>query len=135
VSHGTEQNALFTIRRSKQKRPLIEDQITAVGLPDPEPEFMFAKAIGRKWRFDYAWPAHKVAFEIEGGTFVGGRHSHGAGFQSDTEKYNRAAILGWCVVRATYRQIKDLAAIRDLVDAFKSRGVEAPNEQEISRWR
>ena len=43
--------------------------------------------------------------------------------QADCEKYNRAAILGWLVIRATTTAVRDGIAIRDLVDAFKAKGV------------
>jgi len=55
----------------------------------------------RRWRFDFAWPSKKIAVEIEGGTWTGGRHTRGAGFQKDCEKYNAAAVLGWTVLRFT----------------------------------
>ncbi len=53
----------------------------------------------RKWRFDFADPANKVAVEIDGGVFAGGRHTRGAGFRADCEKINAAAVLGWRVLR------------------------------------
>lgn len=66
-------------------------------------EFKFCEA--RKWRFDFAWPYHKVALEVEGGIWTGGRHIRGSGFVKDMEKYNTAATLGWRVLRV---QPKDL---------------------------
>lgn len=77
----------------------------AAGLPEPEAEYRFHPE--RRWRFDYAWPSHRVALEIEGGVFakVQGRHSRGAGFRNDLEKYNTAATLGWRVVRVLPEQI------------------------------
>ena len=36
-----------------------------------------------------------------------------------------AAILGWLVIRATTTMVRDGDAIRDLVDAFRARGLEA----------
>jgi very-short-patch-repair endonuclease len=53
----------------------------------------------RKWRFDAAFPAEKVAVEIDGGTFVQGRHTRGVGFKNDCEKLNEAALLGWRIFR------------------------------------
>lgn len=55
----------------------------------------------RKWRFDYAVPAARVAVEVEGGVFTGGRHTTGAGFTADLEKYNTAESMGWHVLRIT----------------------------------
>ena len=60
-------------------------------------EYRFAPP--RRWRFDYAFPQHKVAVEVEGGVWIRGRHTRGAGFVKDLEKYSEAAILGWAVIR------------------------------------
>ena len=49
----------------------------------------------RRWRFDMAFPAVKLAIEIEGR----GRHQTVAGYAKDCEKYNAALILGWRVLR------------------------------------
>lgn len=68
-------------------------------LPAPTTEHKFALTIGRRWRFDYAWPAVLVALEVEGGIWTGGRHSRGKGMLSDMEKYNHAALTGWVVLR------------------------------------
>ena len=60
----------------------------------------------RKWRFDFAWPALKVAVEIEGGTWAGGRHTRGAGYEADAAKYNAAVLAGWRVLRFTGGMLK-----------------------------
>jgi hypothetical protein len=69
------------------------------GLPLPEREWKFDAK--RRWRFDYAWFERMVALEVEGGVWTGGRHTRGAGFVKDIEKYNRAAVLGWRLLRVT----------------------------------
>jgi len=51
----------------------------------------------RKWRFDYALPELKIAIEIDGGLFTGGRHSGGMGQYKDFQKLNSASELGWLV--------------------------------------
>lgn len=53
----------------------------------------------RKWRFDYAITAHKIAIEVEGGVWTGGRHTSPKGFLGDIEKYNAATVMGWRVLR------------------------------------
>lgn len=55
----------------------------------------------RKWRFDYALPAYKIAVEVEGGVWTGGRHIRPRGFLGDMTKYNTATLLGWRVFRTT----------------------------------
>lgn len=80
---------------------------TLAGLPQPETEYPFARAIKRRWRLDYAWPALMLALEIEGGVWNGGRHVRGAGFEADIEKYNAAGLLGWRLLRATPEMARD----------------------------
>ncbi len=55
----------------------------------------------RKWRFDYAFVAERVALEVEGGVYSGGRHTRPAGFLGDMAKHNEAAVDGWLVLRCT----------------------------------
>jgi len=68
-------------------------------LPTPEREYKFAPP--RRWRFDMCWPAQRVAVELEGGVWSGGRHTRPAGFEADVVKYNTAALKGWIVLRFT----------------------------------
>lgn len=77
-------------------------------LPAPVREYRFHDI--RKWRFDFAWPEYKVALECEGGTWSRGRHTRGAGYQGDLEKYNQAAVLGWTVLRYTPGMMESMLA-------------------------
>ena len=83
--------------------------IRALGLPEPECEYRFARP--RQWRFDFAWPALLLAVEVEGGSWSGGRHTSGAGFAADCEKYNEATLRGWRVLRVTGAHVKSGAAV------------------------
>lgn len=60
----------------------------------------------RHWRFDYCIPDLKIACELEGSVFRQGRHTRGIGYSNDCEKYNKAALLGWTVLRYTTGQIR-----------------------------
>lgn len=62
------------------------------GLPEPVPELAFHP--DRRWRFDWAWPDQRVALEIDGGVWSGGRHTRGAGFREDMEKLSEATARG-----------------------------------------
>jgi hypothetical protein len=83
----------------------------------------------RRWRFDFAWPAHcgnadcgGVAVETEGGTWSGGRHTRGKGFEADCEKYNAALTQGWLVLRYTPTMLKaDPIRVSEQVMAALSR--------------
>lgn len=61
----------------------------------------------RRWRADFAHLASRTLIEIEGGIFLpgGGRHSRGAGYAKDAEKYLEAVLAGWTVIRLTERQL------------------------------
>lgn len=72
--------------------------------PGCECEYRFCHE--RKWRFDFAWPDRKVAVEIEGGLYKGGRHTSIIGFEGDCEKYNAAAMKGWMVLRYSTAMVK-----------------------------
>lgn len=56
----------------------------------------------RQWRFDFCWPSHRLAVEIDGR----GRHQTVTGVRGDCEKTNAAVLRGWRVMRfpATDRQ-------------------------------
>jgi hypothetical protein len=86
------------IRTSKDESPLFLAICKEVGLHAPALEWEFALP-ERAFRFDYAWPECRVALEVEGGIFSGGRHTNAVGFATDVDKYNRAAAGGWFVVR------------------------------------
>ncbi len=68
----------------------------------------------RKWRFDAAIPALKIAIEIEGGVWTNGRHTRGSGAIADMEKYNEAAKLGWFVYRFHSNAVKNGNAVQFL---------------------
>ena len=77
---------------------------------EPVREFRFSPP--RLWRFDFAWPSHRIAVEIEGGVWINGRHNRGSGFVADCEKLNRAAELGFRVFRFPTEEVKSGRAIR-----------------------
>ena len=93
--------------RSKAKREALENAFhflwRALNGPELVREYQF---IGnRKWRFDFAHKDTQTAIEIEGGTWSGGRHTRGQGFENDCEKYNAANDVGWRVYKLTSKMI------------------------------
>jgi hypothetical protein len=103
-------------------RPTLDGKAAAViaycrsrGYPEPDVEFRFHPA--RKFAFDLAFVAERLAVEFEGGTYgrgkpcpvckrrAGGAHSSVAGMKRDHEKYSLAACLGWRVIHCRPEQV------------------------------
>lgn len=74
----------------------------------------------RKWRFDFAHVPARLAVEINGGAYSGGRHHTPAGSEKDWEKLNAAQLLGWKVLQYSPRQIKSGSAILEVLAALKA---------------
>lgn len=111
-------------RTRRPKRSWLEERLALYigrsGLPQPIREFRFAPP--RLFRFDFAWPALGIALEAEGGIWSSGRHTRGAGFVADVEKYNLAQLGGWRVFRVTEREVKDGSAFA-LVEQMLTREI------------
>lgn len=88
-------------------------------LPLPVTEHRFA-APERQWRFDYCWPDEKVALEVEGGIWSGGRHTRGSGYIADMTKYNNATLRGWKLLRCTPQQLCTEETIAMLKQALEA---------------
>jgi very-short-patch-repair endonuclease len=94
-------------KTQKIKKPDVSDELEYMlrvfgqKLPSAVREYRFHPT--RRWRFDFAWPDHKVAVECDGGqwAFKGGRHNTDA----DRDKINTATSLGWSVLRFSRHQI------------------------------
>lgn len=73
---------------------------------------------GRKFAFDRAWVAQKVAVNVQGATFVKGGHSSGMGIERDCEVACLAALAGWTYLPVTKHQIKSGQAVRWIAQAL-----------------
>ena len=91
-------------------------QILAIHLPEPMREFRFHPT--RRWRFDLSWPARMIFAEVDGSEWTHGRHGRGLGMQSDCEKTNEAALLGWIGFRFTGSQVRSGYALTTLERAL-----------------
>ena len=106
-------------KTKSSKEDDFDFQCRAYRLPRFERQYPFAKSLGRRWLFDFAWPERKIAIEIEGlvvqklagQLVVRGRHASITGFKEDCIKYASAAVLGWRVLRFEQSQVKDGTAI------------------------
>lgn len=106
--------------RQRSNSPKITDVFTTICKTDLHvvcvKEFKFHPV--RKWRFDYAIPEHKIALEVEGGVWTGGRHTSSVGFMKDMEKYNTATLMGWRVFRTTPDELYRLKTLNLLKTAI-----------------
>lgn len=60
---------------------------------------------GRRFRADLAWPAHRVAVELQGGVYTRGHHVRGREYEEDCEKVLLGAAAGWRVIPLTWGMI------------------------------
>ena len=74
---------------------------------------------GRKWRVDF-FIAPRLVVEVEGGTWMRGRHQRGTGYASDCEKYNALTLAGYCIVRYTTAMVQDGTAINQILEISRS---------------
>lgn len=86
-------------------------QLHALGLPTPEREVRLVAS--RRYRVDFVYRPPFVdvdpplAIEVDGGTWNGGRHVRGDGYERDAEKLNEVALLGFTVMRFTGDMVTD----------------------------
>lgn len=109
-------------KKTQQKKPQApkSDFFTTLCRSDLKEECVkeFKFHPTRKWRFDYAMPAHKIAIEVEGGVWTGGRHTSPKGFLNDMEKYNTATLMGWRVFRTIPDELCTNATLQLLREAI-----------------
>jgi very-short-patch-repair endonuclease len=100
-------------RKLTNEQRLLMEQLRPAALARGmtlEAEKVFAPP--RKWRIDVALlePAGcgdaGFAIEIDGGAFIQGRHSRGAGIESDNEKIAAIARYGYRFLRVTPKQVR-----------------------------
>ena len=87
----------------------------------------------RRFRFDFAWLDRMIAMEIEGGVWTGGRHTRGAGYSRDLEKYNLAQLHGWDVYRFTPQDVRKGIAVAFVKDVMDNNQLKEQSYEDISR--
>lgn len=109
-----------TSARTDYKADLQRD-LEQIGLSSFTVEYLFHAT--RKWRFDFAFVAEKVAVEYDGGIFDNGPSGHTSvsGIMRDIEKINEAQLAGWLVIRVTPQSVANGTALRYAKRALKSR--------------
>jgi len=96
------------MNKSRDKKHMFSYlwRVLAENLDPPQEEYNFDGCIGRKHRFDFAFVEQKVAVEVEGNAWHikgGGSHMQ----DTDLEKYNLAAVLGWRVLRFSPKMLQN----------------------------
>lgn len=121
VSNLEEQLALHL--RAAKLDPVREYRVGAMatGGTGPGLRKRLVDAGLKDWRIDFAFIADKLAVEVEGGTWSGGRHVTGSGFEADTEKYNKLTLMGWRVLRFTGTAIRSGVALQCIEAALKTK--------------
>lgn len=110
--------------KREQFERMFAQQFAALRLAAPLPQFKFAKALGREWTADFAWPDLMLLVEIDGGIWRcgGGAHSRPAAILRDMAKHNDATLLGWRVLRFSSDEVKSGHAVRFVERVMDSRG-------------
>jgi very-short-patch-repair endonuclease len=109
-------------RARQNKQPSEGESVMALHLRTASIPFVmeFKFCPSRKWRSDFHISNSRVLIEVEGGTWSGGRHTRGKGYQNDCEKYSWAAAHGWVVLRFTTAQVKSGLAIEHIKTALRT---------------
>jgi len=129
----------MTHERESELEKEFAKQCLKYKLPPFEREFLFADAVGRKWRADFAWPAYRLLLELhglivmrnaEGHSIVRGGHGTPQGMRNDVEKNNAAIMLGFSVLVFHQGHVTSGDAIAMTQRVLVSRGWD-PNKREI----
>ena len=108
--------------QSKARRNKWQDayalQIKQAGLPRPVTEYQ--AILGRKFRWDFAWPESLILVEIQGGIWSSGKsgHSTGTGINRDCEKGNMANLASFCCLSFTSDMIRNGTALAQTKEAL-----------------
>lgn len=113
----------MTQRRASQKSALeieLARHIQFAALPEPRREYHVKfPGMRQPYRLDFAWPDFKLAVEVQGGTWSGGRHTRGAGYEHDRRRQNRLQLAGWIVLEFTGSMIDSGEALGMIIEFFE----------------
>lgn len=85
--------------RKRDAEDELAQNLTLAGGALAEYERQFAYVPGRKFAADFAWPAHRLLLEVQGGVFTGGAHGSITGIKRDIDRLNIATLNGWRLLR------------------------------------
>lgn len=92
------QSPTITVKRNNQLEDPFAQYLTFCNINYIR---QYAPFKERRYRCDFYLPDYNTIIEIEGGQYIGGRHTRGKGFQNDIEKYNKITLAGFKVLRLT----------------------------------
>ena len=86
----------------------LENDLKRLGLSFGKEYPVMHLGIDRRWRLDYfvQSPSHTCAIEVNGGQWIGGRHTNPVSYESDLEKLNAVQAAGIPVFQFTYQMLK-----------------------------
>lgn len=96
---------------------LLAGQLRMVGICGWVREYKFLP--DRRFRMDFAFPNFRLGIDIQGGTYVYGRHSRPGGYHSDCEKANLAIEAGWRLFHFDSEMVKSGYALRTIERALR----------------
>jgi very-short-patch-repair endonuclease len=85
------------------------------------PQFCFDT--DRLWRLDFAIPSLKIGIEVEGRD-----HQRLAQVKRDHDKFNRALILGWRILRYSAQTVMTKKRLPLILDQIKELVYDSPSE-------
>ena len=95
------------------------DQVVGAGLPMPVLEVRVIPS--RRWHYDFYWPSERVAAEVDGATWIQGRHTRPQGFANDCDKTNEGQLTDVIILRFTKELILDGRALDQTKRALAKR--------------
>ena len=75
----------------------------------------------RQWRVDLAWPARRLAVEVQG-------QVHAMHHRRDATKARELALNGWTVLPVTVEEVREGTAAEDVVTWWTMTGADARRE-------
>lgn len=100
-----------------RQRRSAEDMLEqGLALYDIRYEREYPTPWNRKSRFDFYLPDMNLAIEIQGGTWMAGRHTRGKGYQEDCKKMRRADQNGIRIWWFTTHDVVCGDAIREILE-------------------